>query len=102
MNKKVIVVIFSLLAMGASLFAQSPNKNYQQNKTKMDQLLNAINVMYVDSVDFNPLLDKAIDEMERGQYGFHSLLLNAASSIRNLDVEKARQRLGLPPDGRME
>ena len=46
--------------------------------------------------------DKAIDEMERGQYGFHSLLLNAASSIRNLDVEKARQRLGLPPDGRME
>ena len=63
MKNKVIVAVFSLLAMGTALFAQSPNKHYQQNKTKMEQLLNAINSMYVDSVDFDPLLDKAIDEM---------------------------------------
>ncbi len=63
MKNKVIVAVFSLLAMGTALFAQSPNKHYQQNKTKMDQLLNAINSMYVDSVDFDPLTDKAIDEM---------------------------------------
>ena len=63
MKNKVIVAIFSLLAIGTALFAQSPNKHYQQNKTKMEQLLNAINSMYVDSVDFDPLTDKAIDEM---------------------------------------
>ena len=63
MKNKVIVAVFSLLAMGSTVFAQSPNKHYQQNKTKMEQLLNAINSMYVDSVDFDPLLDKAIDEM---------------------------------------
>ena len=63
MKNRVIVAVFSLLAMGTTLFAQSPNKHYQQNKTKMDQLLNAINSMYVDSVDFDPLTDKAIDEM---------------------------------------
>ena len=63
MNNKVIVAIFSMLAIGTTLFAQSPNKHYQQNKTKMDQLLNAINSMYVDSVDFDPLVDKSINEM---------------------------------------
>ena len=63
MKNRVIVAVFSLLAMGTTLFAQSPNKHYQQNKTKMEQLLNAINGMYVDSVDFDPLVDKAIDEM---------------------------------------
>ena len=63
MKNKVIVAVFSMLAIGTTLFAQSPNKHYQQNKTKMDQLLNAINSMYVDSVDFDPLTDKAISEM---------------------------------------
>ena len=63
MKNKVIVAVFSMLAMGTTLFAQSPNKHYQQNKTKMDQLLNAINSMYVDSVDFDPLVDRSIDEM---------------------------------------
>ena len=45
------------------LHAQNPNKNFQPNKTKMDQLLNSINTMYVDSVDFEPLVDKAVVEM---------------------------------------
>ena len=63
MKNKVIVAVFSMLAIGTTLFAQSPNKHYQQNKTKMDQLLNAINSMYVDSVDFDPLVDKSINEM---------------------------------------
>jgi carboxyl-terminal processing protease len=63
MKNKVIVAVFSMLAIGTTLFAQSPNKHYQQGKTKMDQLLNAINTMYVDSVDFDPLVDKSINEM---------------------------------------
>ena len=63
MKNKVIVAVFSLLALGTALFAQTPNKHYQQDKTKMDQLFNAINAMYVDSVDFDPLTDRAIDEM---------------------------------------
>lgn len=59
--------ILALLALACVTFqnatAQSPNKNYQQNKTKMDQLLNAINSMYVDSVDFNLMVDKSINAM---------------------------------------
>lgn len=43
--------------------AQNPNKNFQPNKVKMDQLLNSINSMYVDTVDFDPLVDKAVVEM---------------------------------------
>jgi len=43
--------------------AQTPNKNYQNGKTKIDQLINSINQMYVDSIDFDPLIDKGISEM---------------------------------------
>ena len=58
MNNRILVVIFGLLLSGMTIYAQtSPNKHYQQDKTKMDQLLNAINSMYVDSVDFDPLVD---------------------------------------------
>ena len=62
--KKTFLCIF-LLCVGCltMVFAQNPNKNYQPNKTKMDQLINSINMMYVDSVDFDPLMDKAIVAM---------------------------------------
>ena len=55
--------MISLLLCFSSLQAQNPNKNYQPNKVKMDQLLNAINTMYVDTVDFDPLVDKAVVSM---------------------------------------
>ena len=55
-------MIIALLTV-CSLQAQNPNKNFQPNKTKMDQLLNSINTMYVDTVDFDPLVDKAVVEM---------------------------------------
>jgi len=62
--KKTVLCTF-LLCIGCltAVFAQNPNKNYQPNKTKMDQLINSINLMYVDSVDFDPLVDKAIVSM---------------------------------------
>ncbi len=55
-----IVLILSLLSITAA-FGQ--NKNYQTCKTKMDQLINSINAMYVDTVDFDPMVDKAISAM---------------------------------------
>lgn len=54
-----IVLILSLL----STAAMAQNKNYQTCKTKMDQLINSINAMYVDTVDFDPMVDKAISAM---------------------------------------
>ena len=63
MNNRFLIAVCGLLFAALSVTAQTPNKNYQQDKTKMDQLLNAINAMYVDSVDFDPLVDKAISEM---------------------------------------
>ena len=41
--------------------------------------------------------EKAIEEMRCGQFGFHGFLMNAVASIRKLDVEKARRRLGIQP-----
>ncbi len=62
--KKIIICLFCLnFLCFTSIFAQSPNKNYQQGKTKMDQVINSINMMYVDSVDFDPLIDKSISTM---------------------------------------
>ncbi len=55
-------LLLCLLCLPAVL-AQSPNKNYQPNKTKIDQLFNSINTMYVDSIDFDPMTDKAIVAM---------------------------------------
>lgn len=63
MKHKIFIVAAIALLFSSNLEAQTPNKHYQQNKTKMDQLLNAINMMYVDSVDFDPLVDKSINAM---------------------------------------
>ncbi|MBO4489582.1 MAG: S41 family peptidase [Bacteroidales bacterium] len=63
MRKINLILLISMLLCVSLLHAQNPNKNFQPNKTKMDQLLNSINTMYVDSVDFEPLVDKAVVEM---------------------------------------
>lgn len=65
MKRKILCTFFLYLGCITAILAQNPNpnKNYQPNKTKMDQLINSINLMYVDSVDFDPLMDKAIVAM---------------------------------------
>lgn len=65
MKRKILCTFFLCLGCITAILAQNPNpnKNYQPNKTKMDQLINSINLMYVDSVDFDPLMDKAIVAM---------------------------------------
>ncbi|MCQ2283367.1 MAG: S41 family peptidase [Bacteroidales bacterium] len=62
--KKHIVLLVSLFTLLCVVtYAQSPNKNFQADKSKMDQLLNYINLYYVDSVDFDPMIDKSIVAM---------------------------------------
>ncbi len=63
MKRLFLTFILSICLISLTSFAQNPNKNYQPCKTKMDQLLNAINLMYVDSVDFDPMIDKSITAM---------------------------------------
>lgn len=63
MKKTTIILLFICALCCITSFAQSPNKNYQADKSKMDQLLNSINLAYVDSVDFDPMVDKAIVAM---------------------------------------
>ena len=60
--KKVAFIILTMSLLSVSnLWAQ--NKNYQTCRTKMDQVINSINQMYVDTVDFDPMVDKAISAM---------------------------------------
>mgnify|MGYP003396738651 FL=1 len=63
MKKNILCTFLLCIGCLTIVFAQNPNKNYQPNKTKMDQLINSINMMYVDSIDFDPLMDKAIVAM---------------------------------------
>ena len=63
MKRNILCTFLLCFVCFSAIFAQNPNKNYQPNKTKMDQLINSINMMYVDSVDFDPLMDKAIVAM---------------------------------------
>ena len=52
--KKVAFIILTMSLLSVSnLWAQ--NKNYQTCRTKMDQVINSINQMYVDTVDFDPM-----------------------------------------------
>ena len=60
--KKIAFIILTISLLSVSnLWAQ--NKNYQTCRTKMDQVINSINQMYVDTVDFDPMVDKAISAM---------------------------------------
>ena len=63
MKRNILCTFLLCFCCPTIVFAQNPNKNYQANKTKMDQLINSINMMYVDSIDFDPLMDKAIVAM---------------------------------------
>ena len=61
MKKSLFIVLITSLLSISNLWAQ--NKNYQTCRTKMDQVINSINQMYVDTVDFDPMVDKAISAM---------------------------------------
>lgn len=63
MKKSLICLLIISLSVfcNYSLFSQNPS--YQQNSNKMAQMLRAINDMYVDTVNFDPLVEKGIVEM---------------------------------------
>lgn len=61
MKKQLFILLILSVVSSTALVAQ--NKNYQTCKTKMDQLINSINSMYVDSIDFDPMIDKSISAM---------------------------------------
>lgn len=61
MKKQFFILLILSVVFTTTLVAQ--NKNYQTCKTKMDQLINSINAMYVDSIDFDPMIDKSISAM---------------------------------------
>jgi len=54
-----LFLLFFLISVVS--FAQNPN--YQTNAKKMDQLLNHINNMYLDTVNFDALVEKGVIEM---------------------------------------
>lgn len=58
---KLVPIAFWLLCCVFSGRAQNPS--YQINANKMLQMLQAVNGMYVDTVDFEPLVEKSIVEM---------------------------------------
>ncbi|PKP20485.1 MAG: peptidase S41 [Bacteroidetes bacterium HGW-Bacteroidetes-20] len=60
MKTKLFVLSFFVLSFG-SIFAQS--STYQLNYNKMNQLMRAINELYVDTVNFDILVEKASIEM---------------------------------------
>ncbi len=61
--KRAHLIVLSLIILSTSFLFAQQNKNYQTSKTKIDQLINSINNMYVDTVDFEPMVDKAISTM---------------------------------------
>lgn len=63
MKKHLFICCCVLLGCNVPVKAQTPNRNFQINKTKIEQLFNSINTMYVDSVNFDPLTDKAVSAM---------------------------------------
>lgn len=60
MKTKLFVLSFFVFTFG-SIFAQS--STYQLNYNKMNQLMRAINELYVDTVNFDILVEKATVEM---------------------------------------
>ena len=63
MKKIFKTLLISLLVVLYCGTAYSQNPSYQQNSSKMMQMLQAINNMYVDTVNFEPLVEKSIVEM---------------------------------------
>ncbi len=61
--KKTLGFGISLFLLFFTVNGFSQNPSYQQNAGKMQQMLQAINGMYVDTVNFMPLVEKGIVEM---------------------------------------
>ena len=63
MKKIFVCLLIASLSVFCNLSAFAQNPSYQQNSSKMMQMLQAINNMYVDTVNFEPLVEKSIVEM---------------------------------------
>ena len=63
MKKIFVCLLITSLSVFCDLSAFAQNPSYQQNSSKMMQMLQAINNMYVDTVNFEPLVEKGIVEM---------------------------------------
>ena len=63
MKKIFVCLLIASLSVFCNLSAFAQNPSYQQNSSKMMQMLQAINNMYVDTVNFEPLVEKGIVEM---------------------------------------
>lgn len=61
--KKTLRFVISLFLLFFTINGFAQNPSYQQNAGKMQQMLQAINGMYVDTVNFMPLVEKGIVEM---------------------------------------
>ncbi|MDL2309259.1 S41 family peptidase [Bacteroidales bacterium OttesenSCG-928-C03] len=56
--KNLAITFFIFLTINSALFAQNPS--YSLNNTKMNQLLRSINELYVDTVNFETLVESGI------------------------------------------
>ncbi|MDR0206554.1 MAG: S41 family peptidase [Bacteroidales bacterium] len=81
MNIKLSLFLFLISVVS---FAQNPN--YKTNAQKMDQLLNHINIMYLDTVNFDALIEKGVIEMLK-ELDPHS------AYISKKDVQQANEPL---------
>lgn len=61
--KKTLRFVISLFLLFFTVNGFAQNPSYQQNAGKLQQMLQAINGMYVDTVNFMPLVEKGIVEM---------------------------------------
>lgn len=56
--KSIVITFFAFLTINSTLFAQNPS--YSLNNTKMNQLLRSINELYVDTVNFEKLVENGV------------------------------------------
>lgn len=82
--KKLFICL--MILFGAVSFVNAQNSSFQTNNAKINQLLRAINEMYVDTVDFNKLVETGVVEMLK-ELDPHSVY------IAPKDVQKANEPL---------
>ena len=61
--KYIISIWVTIFLVTLSVFSYAQNSSYQLNNTKMNQLLRSVNDLYVDTVNFDNLVEKGIVEM---------------------------------------
>ena len=61
--KYIISIWVTIFFVTLSVFSYAQNSSYQLNNTKMNQLLRSVNDLYVDTVNFDNLVEKGIVEM---------------------------------------